>query len=337
MGHLYLTNYLRLSKTRRKRAVPEDWATRETVQSFIPLQSTKSTYGGSRSVALDDSGELALFGSSDGTAGVFAIQQNKLVQEFPVDGSVTDALWAGSKAVLGTSTGTVNIFENGVEVSSFTGHAGEVAALALHPSGEILASVGVDKSYIFYDLTSSVQTLQVSTDSGKTIFYMLSASSTFADIHSVLTTARFHPDGHLFAAGGLDGQIKVFDVTSGANAANFDESGPLQALSFSENGTWLAAVARGSTSVSIWDLRKSAQIKIIDTGGQVTAAIWDYTGQFLATAGPSGITVQQYSKATKEWSEPLRSAEPARAVAWGSNAQRLVALSESRLTILGPK
>lgn len=151
-----------------------------------------------------------------------------------------------------------------------------------------------------------------------------------------LTTAAFHPDGHLFAAGGMDGQIKVFDVKTGSNAANFDESGPIQALSFSENGTWLAAVVKGSTSVSIWDLRKSSQIKIVDTGGPVGSVRWDYTGQFLATAGPSGLTVQQYSKSSKEWSEPFRSSVAAVSLDWGSSAQNLVSLSEEGVvTVFG--
>ena len=143
-----------------------------------------------------------------------------------------------------------------------------------------------------------------------------------------LTTAQFHPDGHLFAAGGTDGQIKLFDVKTGANAADFKETGPIQALSFSENGTWLAAAVKGSSSVSIWDLRKAAQIKTLDSGGSVAGIRWDYTGQFLASAGPSGLTVQHYSKATKEWSEPLRSAVAGVAVEWGPSAQKLVSVSE---------
>ena len=161
--------------------------------------------------------------------------------------------------------------------------------------------------------------------------------NTAADNCLALTSAKFHPDGHLFAAGGVDGQIKVFDVTSGANAANFNESGPIKALSFSENGTWLAAVAEGSPSVSIWDLRKSAQIKTIQTGGQITSVQWDYTGQFLATAGVSGITIQQYSKSAKEWSEPLKSAEAAVDIAWGLKARSLVSLNEDKLTMIGFK
>ena len=151
-----------------------------------------------------------------------------------------------------------------------------------------------------------------------------------------LGTAQFHPDGHLFAAGGMDGQIKLFDVKTGVNAADFTESGPIQALSFSENGTWLAVAVRGSSGISIWDLRKAAQIKTLDTGGPVAYVRWDYTGQFLASAGPSGLTVQQYAKSTKEWSEPLRTAVPGVAIEWGASAQKLVTLNEEgSITVLG--
>ena len=163
-----LTTFSRLSKTRRKRAVPGDWATPEAVQSFTTLNTTQSLSPESRAVALDPSGDLVLAGGSDGKANVFSIHQNKIVQELEVGSRVTDALWLGSRPALATSAGTVQIFENGVETSRFSGHAGEVTALALHPSGEILASTGIDKSYIFYDLTSSLQALQISTDCGNT-------------------------------------------------------------------------------------------------------------------------------------------------------------------------
>ncbi len=286
-------------------------------------------------MSVNASGDLALLGGSDGIAGVFSISQNKLVQELPIGSPVTDTLWAGSKAIVGTSSGIVKAFENGVEVSSFSGHSGAVTALALHPSGDILASVGVDKSYIFYDLTSSVQAFQISTDSGTTRL-SLRRPIKYANNSIALTTAQFHPDGHLFAAGGADGQIKLYEMKTGANAANFDAAGPLNAVEFSENGIWLAAAVKGSTSVSIWDLRKASQIKVLETGGQVASVRWDYTGQYLATAGPTGVAVQQYSKSSKEWSELLRSAVPTVSVGWGSGAHNLVALDgEGVITVLG--
>jgi pre-mRNA-processing factor 19 len=151
-----------------------------------------------------------------------------------------------------------------------------------------------------------------------------------------LTAASFHPDGHLFAGGGEDGQIKIFNVNAGTNAANFDTTGPIQSLSFSENGTWLAVAVKGQTSVSIWDLRKAAETKLLEVGSQVDDVEWDYTGQFLAVAGPSGVSVQQYTKSTKEWSEPLRTAISGVAVQWGPRAQSLISVgADGVIAVLG--
>ena len=159
---------LRLSKTRRKRAIPSDWATPEIIQSFAPVKKSEPFYLNARSIALNSNGDLALFGGDNGRAGVYSLSENNVVHELEVgSGTVTDAVWAGDRAVFATSAGNVKVFDRGSEIASFSGHAGRVTALALHPSGDILASVGVDKTYIFYDLTTSTQALQIATDSGE--------------------------------------------------------------------------------------------------------------------------------------------------------------------------
>lgn len=141
----------------------------------------------------------------------------------------------------------------------------------------------------------------------------------------------------MIAAGGQDGQIKIFDVKTGTLAATFECNGPLAALRFSENGTWLASVVQNSSSISVWDLRKSAEIKVLETGGRVACIDWDYTGQFLLTGGPEGLTVQQYTKASKEWSVPLQSSVTASAIAWGRSAQSILAVGENgTVTVLAP-
>ena len=88
---------------------------------------------------------------------------------FDVDavGGVTESLWAGNLAVFATSSGVVKVFEKESEVSSYHKHAGKVTALAIHPSKEILASVGVDKSFVLYDLTTSAPAMQIFTNSSK--------------------------------------------------------------------------------------------------------------------------------------------------------------------------
>ncbi|KAK8220138.1 hypothetical protein M8818_000554 [Zalaria obscura] len=302
-----------LSSTRRKRPVPEDWATAELIQSFDTKQTSEPLYPGSRSLAVDATGDLVLLGGADGVAGVYSIAQGQVVHTLQCgSGSIVDGLWCGSKAIVALSTGAVQIFENGAQVGGFTQHAGAVAAIALHPCGDILASVGVDKSYILYDLQTMKPITQVSTE-------------------TELSTAAFHPDGHLFAAGSIDGTIKLFDVKTSENVANFASSSgaaPVQSLSFSENGTWLVSVIQDQTSVSVWDLRKMAELKTLEIGTAVTSVSWDYTGQFLAAAGRGSVAVQQYTKSSKTWSEPFRKAVNAVDVKWGANARSLVALSD---------
>ncbi|EGE04355.1 cell cycle control protein, partial [Trichophyton equinum CBS 127.97] len=216
----------KLSKTRRKRPIPEDWATGEAIQEFKPSSPSEPLYPGGHSISLNSSGELALVGGTDGVAGVYSLPEKRVI--------FTDA---------------------------------------------------------------------------------------------ALSCVKFHPDGHLLAAGGTDGQIKIFDVKTGTSAATFDMSGPIKALYFSENGTWLAAVTKDSSDISVWDLRKSAVVKVLETGSRVDSISWDYTGQFLLAGGPNGITVQQYSKASKSWTEPLRSAVPSTAVAWSPSAQSILSLN----------
>lgn len=59
------------------------------------------------------------------------------------------------------------MLENGSEIASFSDHAGPATGLAMHPSKEILASVGSDKSFVFYDLANLQRATRVYTNSGK--------------------------------------------------------------------------------------------------------------------------------------------------------------------------
>lgn len=165
---------------------------------------------------------------------------------------------------------------------------------------------------------------------------MLLLNSTVA-----LTACAFHPDGHLFAAGTNSGEIKLFMTKTGEEAASFHLGAPVQVITFSENGFWFAATAKGQTTVTIFDLRKegeAAQVKVLDIGSAVQALAWDYSQQFLATAGPAGVTVQQYSKSSKSWSEPLRAAVSAVSVKWTANAKKLVAVNgDGVISVLAAK
>ena len=158
----------KLSKTRRKRPVPEEWATEEDMQGFEPKGLDADAATGALALALDATGDLVLVGGRDGGAQAYSISQEKPVHLFEGDGgAVTDVAWSGARAIVASATGAVRIYDDGNEIAKFAQHAGATAAVAVHPSGDILASVGVDKSIIFYDIVDSKIAAQIFTDSGK--------------------------------------------------------------------------------------------------------------------------------------------------------------------------
>ncbi|KAI5860465.1 Prp19-domain-containing protein [Durotheca rogersii] len=310
----------KLSTSRKKRPIPEGWATGEDIASFtidttnplpVPLATTVSIEGG-----------YAAIGGLQGHVVIYSIESDNVERSLQVDEPVTDSIWDGSKVILSTSKGSVKVFENGTEVASFSEHAGPATGLSIHPSKEILASIGSDKSFVFYDLTKLQRVTRVYTN-------------------SALTACAFHPDGHLFAAGTNSGEIKLFMTKTGEEAASFPLGAPVQAVVFSENGFWFAATAKGQTTVTVFDLRKegeAAQAKVLDIGSTVQSLAWDYSQQFLATGGPTGVTVQQYNKSSKSWSEPLRVAASAVDVKWALNANRLITVNgDGVVSILATK
>ncbi|KAI0844850.1 Prp19-domain-containing protein [Daldinia vernicosa] len=310
----------KLSKSRKKRPVPEDWATAEDIATFAVETTNSLPVPQATTVSVEAA--YAAVGGLQGDVAIYSIDSGNVERSLQVNEPVTDSIWDGSRVFFSTSKGSVKVFENGSEIASFSDHAGPATGLSIHPSKEILASVGSDKSFVFYDLANLRRATRVYTN-------------------ATLTACAFHPDGHIFAAGTNSGEIKLFMTKTGEEAASFHLGAPVQAITFSENGFWFAATAKGQTTVTIFDLRKegeAAQVKVLDIGSAVQALAWDYSQQFLATAGPAGVTVQQYSKSSKSWSEPLRAAVSAVSVKWAANANKLVAVNgDGVISVLAAK
>ncbi|KAI1339396.1 cell cycle control protein [Xylariaceae sp. FL0016] len=308
----------KLSKSRKKRPVPQGWTTPDDITAFAVTASNSLPVPQTTTITLE--GGYAAASGLTGDVAIYSIEADKVERSLKVNEPVTDSIWEGSKVIFATAKGSVKVFENGSEIVSFSEHAGPANGLAMHPSQEILASIGSDKSFVFYDLINLQRATRIYTN-------------------AALTACAFHPDGHLFAAGTNTGDIKLFMTKTGEEAAAFSLGAPVQALTFSENGFWFAATAKGQTTVTIFDLRKegnAAQVKVLDVGGAVDSLAWDYSQQFLATAGPAGVTVQQYNKSSKKWSEPLRAAVGAVDVQWAENASKLVAVNgEGVISVLG--
>lgn len=299
----------RLSKTRRKRPLPPDWADFEAISNFKTSMTSEILYSSTNFLAVNEATQLAIVGGGEGVVGIYSITENKILQSFDVGTSITDGIWFGTHPIVSTSSGLVKMI--GTDELSFTLHNGSVNNLALHPCGDILASVGTDKSFVLYDLEGRKSVCQIFTD-------------------SELTRVAFHPDGHLLAVGGIDGQIKLFHIKTCEHAATFALDGPIQDFSFSENGIWCSGVAKNSNHITTFDLRKegkAAEAKVLEIDGDADSIRWDYTGQYLAASGSKGIKVFKYIKSTKSWSDDITFEVPATAITWGPEAKSLITIN----------
>lgn len=292
---------------RRKRTTPANWASAEQISGYTLANSTDSFYPGSSSIAMHEA-DLVLSGGSDGTAGVYALTQAKIMETFNAGSPVTTTAWWGDRALVGTAAGTVKIFEEGKEIAQVGSHAGAVTSLSIHPSGKMLATAGVDKRFAVHELSTFKTVSQIS-------------------LEAEISCVSFHVDGMLFFVGSSDGNIRVFDIKTGTQMAEIDTGAPVLDIRFSENGTWFAVVNQGATSVSIWDIRKQAVIHTLESGNSVTCCRWDHSGMYLAIGGTDSVSVQHYTKATKSWAEVMRKAAPAKDVTWGGRAENMVVLT----------
>ena len=95
-------------------------------------------------------------------------------------------------------------------------------------------------------------------------------------------------------------KIFIFLFFQQKNVADFEShSGSISALSFSENGYYLATAA-DDNCVRLWDLRKLKNFKTLnlDEGYEVRDLCFDNSGTYLAVAG-TDVRVYQ----CKQWQD----------------------------------
>ncbi|XP_073287985.1 pre-mRNA-processing factor 19-like [Primulina huaijiensis] len=166
-------------------------------------------------------------------------------------------------------------------------HTAEVQAVTIHATNNYFVTASLDSTWCFYDLASGLCLTQVEETSGSSEGY---------------TSAAFHPDGLILGTGTTGAIVKIWDVKSQANVARFDgHIGAVTAISFSENGYFLATAAQDG--VKLWDLRKLRNFRTFSPYEENTptqSVEFDHSGNYLAIGG-SDIRVYQVANVKSEW------------------------------------
>lgn len=184
---------------------------------------------------------------------------------------------------------------NGHQQAQMKIHESSITGISLHPLGDYLLSCSTDEHWAFSDVRTGKVLLRVSSaatapsvaESGE------AAATSTSGVAVPLTCAKFHPDAMIFGTGTADSVIKIWDLRTKSNLANFagHAGGPITCLSFSENGYYLATAAEDATC-KLWDLRKLKNFKTIDFENKFEVPVNSYINTINIRAFTSTLKFQ---------------------------------------------
>ncbi|KAK4765886.1 hypothetical protein SAY87_007528 [Trapa incisa] len=286
-----------LSQQRKKRQIPSTLASVDDVERYTQLSSHplhKTNKPGILTLDINYSKDIIVTGGVDTSAVLFERESGQILSTLSGHSKKVTSLKfvnEGDIVLSGSSDKTVRIWQSSEE-GNYTcrqilkDHSAEVQAVTVHATNNYFVTASLDNTWCFYELSSGLCLRQVE-DASKSEGY---------------TSASFHPDGLILGTGTSDAIVKIWDVKSQENVATFPgHSGAVTAISFSENGYFLATAA--TDGVKLWDLRKLKNFRTFspyDPDTPTNSVEFDHSGCFLALAG-SDTRVYQVANVKSEW------------------------------------
>jgi|UniRef100_A0ACD5TUC9 pre-mRNA-processing factor 19 len=286
-----------LSAQRKKRQVPPSLAPIDALERYTQISSHplhKTNKPGILSIDIDHSKDIIATGGIDTNAVIFDRPSGQVLGTLTGHSKkITSLKFVPRDELLitGSADKTVRIWQGSKDGSyscrhTLKDHGAEVEAVTVHATQKYFVTASRDNTWCFYDISTGSCLTQVGEASGQDGY----------------TAAAFHPDGLILGTGTSEAVVKIWDVKSQSNVAKFDgHVGAVTAMSFSENGYFLATAA--VDGVKLWDLRKLRNFRTLspyDPDTPTSSVEFDFSGNYLAVAG-ADIRVYQVANVKSEW------------------------------------
>ncbi len=156
------------------------------------------------------------------------------------------------------------------ETRTLTGHQGEITSLALLANTSVIASGGADKTVKLWDVRS-----------GEVV-------KTFAGLSDQVNTIAANWTGKVLAAGTADGKVTSLDIATGEQHLVGKLGGEVFTVSFSGDGSWLAAAGMDQT-VRLWEAETGNEVRTLaGATGEVNSLAFDKDGRSLVSGNGDG-------------------------------------------------
>jgi WD40 repeat protein len=168
---------------------------------------------------------------------------------------------------------SVSLTAQTIQLALQTGHTGKINSLSFTQNGKLMASAGIDKTILLWDMEVMKQIKILSFHTG--------------EVHSV----DFHPTLPILASGAEGGELIIYDYAQDTILMEYrDMDQAVRSVSFSPDGNGLAY---GTNSVHILTLENWQEYELnVDSEGHLfTHVIYSNTGRFLAIGSEKGSIV----------------------------------------------
>jgi WD40 repeat protein/serine/threonine protein kinase/tetratricopeptide (TPR) repeat protein len=216
------------------------WAVLDRNNGFAPVQAEVHPEGGSDrrfgELAPEPGGDRLLVNwSVNEGCGVYSLESGSLVRRWQRGGYLQPAAWhpRGRRVAIADDTSiVVEDVETGENLEEWRTTSGNVSALDWHPSGAVLATVGVrDHLVELWELPGAQRIGEIGGGS------------------RVIRQLKWSPDGQLLAIGSDDGSVRLWDRETGQLAISLQEDSKIVDLDWDESGTRLAIMTLSGLKV----------------------------------------------------------------------------------------
>lgn len=135
-----------------------------------------------------------------------------------------------------------------------TGHTDWVKSVSVSPSGDQLASAGIDGTVRLWDLTQGVE------------------QSCFTNHRGAVLWVAFRPDGKMLASGGVDQSIRLQDAATGRELQRLlGHTDQVNSVVFNRDGTRLLSASHDRT-LRLWDVATGQELACLQGHEE---AVWN--------------------------------------------------------------